>query len=148
MKRNTLTSLALLVIVFLMGACGSTAWDELPGDVANFVTQYFDGEVQSYTETDKGSVVKLKNSATIAFDTNNQWVDVNGNGVPLPKQFLFDRLPSSLYDYIESVEQTGDVMQVRRTTEGYEVWFSNSAISYDDMTETITYFSGSAPSES
>ena len=88
MKRNTLTSLALLVIVALMGACGNNAWDELPSDVANFVNMYFNGEVQSYTETDTGSVVKLRNSATLTFDSNGQWTGVDGNGVPLPQQFL------------------------------------------------------------
>ena len=116
MKRNTLTSLALLVIVALMGACGNNAWDELPSDVANFVNMYFNGEVQSYTETDTGSVVKLRNSATLTFDS-----------------------------YIESVEQTLDVMKVQRTTEGYRVWFADSAINYDNVTETISYFVGSAP---
>ncbi len=145
MKRNTLTSLALLVIVALMGACGNNAWDELPSDVANFVNMYFNGEVQSYTENDSGSVVKLRNSATLTFDSNGQWTCVDGNGVPLPQQFLFDRLPSPLYRYIESVEQTLDVMKVQRTTVGYKVWFADSAINYDNVTETISYFSGSAP---
>ena len=145
MKRNTLTSLALLVIVALMGACGNNAWDELRSDVANFVNMYFNGEVQSYTETDTGSVVKLRNSATLTFDSNGQWTGVDGNGVPLPQQFLFDRLPAPLYRYIESVEQTLDVMKVQRTTEGYRVWFADSAINYDNVTETISYFVGSAP---
>ena len=145
MKRNTLTSLALLVIVALMGACGNNGWDELPSDVANFVNMYFNGEVQSYTETDTGSVVKLRNSATLTFDSNGQWTGVDGNGVPLPQQFLFDRLPAPLYRYIESVEQTLDVMKVQRTPEGYRVWFADSAINYDNVTETISYFVGSAP---
>lgn len=141
MKRNALTSFALFVVLILMGACGNTAWDELPGDVVDFVGRYFNGEVQSYTENKDGSVVKLRNSATISFDSSNGWVDVNGNGVPLPQQFLFDCLPSPLYNYIESVEQTLDVMRVCRVTGGYEVWFADSAIKYDDMTETISYFS-------
>ena len=46
---------------------------------------------------------------------------------------------------MESVEQTLDVMKVQRTTVGYKVWFADSAINYDNVTETISYFSGSAP---
>ena len=43
------------------------------------------------------------------------------------------------------MEQTLDVMKVQRTTEGYRVWFADSAINYDNVTETISYFVGSAP---
>ena len=61
MKRNTLTLIALFAIILMMGACNSTAWDELPSPIASFVDEYFPfGEVESYTDTTNGSVVQIK----------------------------------------------------------------------------------------
>ena len=144
MKRNTLTSLALFVVMIMMGACGNNAWDELPRSISSFVSEYFPyGEVQSYTEINNGSVVKIKNGATLTFDRNYEWIDVNGNGTVLPQNFLFDKLPSTLYDYIESMESVNGVFRVSRSANIINVEFLNSAITYDDDTGTITYPSAS-----
>ena len=140
MKRNTLTLIALFAIILMMGACNSTAWDELPSPIASFVDEYFQfGEVESYTDTTNGSVVQIKKGATLTFNKDYDWIDVNGNGIPLPQNFLYDKLPPVLYDYIESIEHVGDVYRVSRTTDLITVKFHDSEITYDVDTQTITY---------
>ncbi len=97
MIRRFLRLVTTSLLIVVMGACGNNAWEELPSSIVAFVTQYFPyGEIQSYTESSEGSVVKVKNGATLAFDKNYAWTDVNGNGVPLPGDFLFDQLPGDL----------------------------------------------------
>lgn len=144
MKRNTITSFALFVVILMMGACGNNAWDELPRSISSFVSEYFPfGEVQSYTEVKNGSIVKIKNGATLTFDQNYEWTDVNGNGTVLPQNFLFDKLPDTLYDYIESMESVNDVYRVSRSANIITVEFPDSTITYDSDTGTITYPSAS-----
>ncbi len=140
MKGNTLKSLALAILIIIMGACGDDAWDEMPTSISNFVSQYFPfGEIQSYTETADGSVVHIKNGATLTFDRNYSWVDVNGNGATLPVEFLYDCLPESLYDYVESIESLNDVYRVSRQSRIIAIELSDAKITYDEVTGTITY---------
>lgn len=139
MKRNTLTSIALMVIIVMMGACGNSAWDELPQSIQRFVNEYFPfGEIQSYTTGQNGSVVSIKDGATISFNTDYAWVDVNGNGEVLPQQFVYDQLPATLYNYIESMEEDHSIYRVRRSLHIITVEFLDSAIAYDENTGTIT----------
>lgn len=140
MKRNALTSVALFIVIMMMGACGNNVWDELPSRIEAFVTEYFPfGEVESYKTTANGSVLKIKNGATLAFDSDYEWTEVNGNGSTLPQNFLFDELPPVLYGYIDSMERTEDVYSVSRYPDKIMVEFHNSEIEYDRATETITY---------
>lgn len=97
MKRNILTSVILAVVFFLVGACNSDTWDELPTPIANFISQYFPfGELQSYSEDDGGVIVKIKKGATLTFGTDYEWIDVNGNGSLLPQQFIYGTIYFSL----------------------------------------------------
>ena len=83
MKRNTLNFFALMAIIIMMAACNNDAWDELPRPIASFISEYFPfGEVESYRTGDNGSVVQIKNGATLMFDTSYEWTDINGNVVP------------------------------------------------------------------
>lgn len=133
-------SLALAVLIIIMGACGDDAWDEMPTSISNFVSQYFPfGEIQSYTETADGSVVHIKNGATLTFDRNYSWVEVNGNGATLPVEFLYDCLPESLYDYVESIDSLNDVYRVSRQSRIITIELSDAKITYDEVTGTITY---------
>lgn len=140
MKRNTLSFLALMVVIVMMGACGNNAWDELPSPIVAFVSEYFPfGEVESYKVDDNGvATVQIKKGATLKFDKNYEWIDINGNGSTLPQQFLFDKLPPLLYDYIEARESLLDVYSVSRTTNIITIEFLDSRIEYDESTGTIT----------
>ena len=140
MKRNTFSLIALFVIILMMGACSSNAWDELPSPIVSFVDEYFPfGEVESYTSTKDGSVVQIKKGATLTFNNDYDWVDINGNGQTLPQNFLYNKLPPVLYDYIESIEHVGDVYRVSRSGKMISVEFHDSNIEYDETTQTITY---------
>lgn len=148
MKRNTLTSIALIVIILMMGGCGNNVWDELPQKIVFFISEYFpEGEIESYKTSDDGSVVKIKNGATLSFNSDYQWVDVNGNGATLPQQFLFDKLPTNLYDYLESIEAVGGVYRVRHYANIYKVNLLDSELEYDELTATISYPSHTSTSE-
>lgn len=147
MKRNSLSFLALMVIVVLMGACNNNVWDELPSPIANFISEYFPfGEVNTYTVTKDGSVVTIKNGATLKYDNNYEWTDVNGNGQILPEQFLYDNLPPVLYNYIQEMEADNSVYRVIRTDRIIKVEFHDSEVEYDETTGTITYPSVSSNS--
>lgn len=140
MKRNTLTSLFLAVIVIMMGACNNSVWDELPSPIVSFVCEYFPfGEVNSYTVCKSGSTVNIKNGATLKFDNDYEWTDVNGNGEVLPQNFLYDKLPPVVYEYIEAIEHVNEVYRVSRDSKVMKVDFHDSIIEYDESTGTITY---------
>ena len=140
MKRNTLNFFALMAIIIMMAACNNDAWDELPRPIASFISEYFPfGEVESYRTGDNGSVVQIKNGATLMFDTSYEWTDINGNGVPLPQNFLYDKLPDILYRYVESIEMTGSVYRVINESYRIILDFHDSQIEYDKRTRTITY---------
>ena len=140
MKRNTLTALALLVVILMMGACGNNAWDELPTSISRFVTWYFpEGEIESYSTSSQGSTVQIRNGATLKFNNEYEWTEINGNGVPLPDMFLSNQLPEPLYTYIEEMEQQRDVMLLKRTPQVITVEFRDSEIDYDRSTQTISY---------
>lgn len=141
MKRNTLSSIALAVIIILMGACNSDTWDELPSAISRFVSEYFPfGELESYTDNGKGvEVVKIKKGATLTFNSDYDWTDVNGNGVVLPVQFLYDQLPSTLYTYLEAREMQNSVYRVTRTPDYITVDLLDTMVTYNQNSGEITY---------
>lgn len=143
MKRNAFSSVALLIVLAFMGACNSDAWDELPSPIANFISQYFPfGELESYSESDGYEIAKIKKGATLTFDSDYEWTDVNGNGAVLPQQFLYDKLPENLYRYLESVELQYSVYRVVRTPELITVDLLDTVITYNQKTGVITYPEG------
>lgn len=140
MKRNSLTSIALCVVILLMGACNSDTWDDLPSAISRFVSEYFPfGELSSYTENNGVEVVQIKKGATLTFDSDYEWTDVNGNGSVLPQQFLYDQLPSTLYRYIESIEGQYSVYRVVRTPRQITVTLFDSELIYNQNTGEVSY---------
>lgn len=75
----------------------------------------------------------------MTFDKNYEWTDVNGNGVVLPQQFLYDKLPGKLYEYIESLEAQNSVYRVVRTSTLITVTLLDSQLTYNQDTGDITY---------
>ncbi|MDE6384401.1 MAG: PepSY-like domain-containing protein [Paramuribaculum sp.] len=140
MRRNTISFIVLMITIVMMGACGNNAWDELPSPIAKFVSEYFPyGEVASYVVTDKGSTVKIRNGAELTFDTDYNWTKVNGRGATLPQQFIYDQLPSELYDYLEAIETDEGIYCVTRDGQIIVVELLDSKVEYDGTTGTISY---------
>lgn len=148
MRRNILCTIALGVIILLIGACGENAWDDLSTPIQNFIMQYYpEGEVSSQSTADGKTTVQMKNGATLVFDSDGEWIEVNGNGIPLPQVFLFDQLPDQLYKYLTETEQTQRVFRVSRNWKEINVELHDTSVRYDIATGTVTYPSAPAPGE-
>lgn len=140
MKRNSLLSVALGIVITMMGACNSDVWDDIPQAISQFVSEYFPfGELESYTENNGSAVVQIKRGATLTFNRDYEWIDVNGNGVVLPQQFLYDKLPATLYNYLEQLEAQNSVYRVERTPSLIKVTLFDSVLNYDQETGKIRY---------
>lgn len=140
MTRNSLNFVFLIAIIVMMGACGNNVWDDLPEPIVKMVCEYFPGgEVASYVDTDNGSVVKIRNGAELTFDSDYQWVKVDGCGQTVPQQFLFDQLPREFYEYFEALESDSDVYCVSREGRNYTVELLDATVQYDGNTGTVTY---------
>lgn len=140
MRRSTPAYLLLLfTTVMLMAACQETVWNDIPTRITEFISEYFNqGKVESYVESDNGYVVTIKGGAQLSFDEDMAWTDVNGRGEILPQQFLFDCLPSPLYDHLEAIEATQGVYRVRRTFQEYSVVLLDNTITYNPRQGRIT----------
>lgn len=146
MRRNTILTSAIGLIILLAGACNSDTWDEMPQSIANFVSQYFPfGELESYTESNGVEVVKIKKGATLTFDSNYQWIDINGNGSVLPSQFLYDQLPDALWRYIEEGENQNNVYRAQRSGGFITLLLHSTEIKFNQDTGEITYPSAPTP---
>lgn len=133
--------LSLLAAIISFGACSSDALEDTPSAVSKFIVQYFPGQrVKSYTETaDGGHIAVLVNSATILFDDENRWVEIDGEGSTLPEVLLYDQLPPALYSYLQATGQTSGVYAVSRDNFYYKLTMLDTVITYTISSGAITY---------
>lgn len=138
MKKTFLLYIALIALT-VTGCHNDSEYDLLPPGAADFISQYWpDPYIESVTTPSKGETqVVVKNGPTIMFGSNNEWVEIDGNGMPLPQVLLFDQLPSPLYGYLESGEYLGQVFEIDRDPRKYEVEILNGDITYDITTGQI-----------
>lgn len=143
MKKIHITLLFTALWVSLLGvfSCTESDLNQLPSTVKTFVLHYFPGvDVASYTTNSKGIMtVALKNDATLVFNSSNDWIEIQGNGSPLPAELILDQLPAPLYEYLESIEQVDKVYWLKRDSSEIEVGVENTQFSYDLMTQTVVY---------
>lgn len=135
MKRlHPATLLMVLLTLLAIGSCGDDAWSELPGSVFEFVERYYPStDVESYHQDKNTGVqtVKIKNGATLTFNSENNWININGNGVTLPGMLLYDQLPGPLYSYLKEIEEVGGVFAAKRTSEEYILNLLDSEVTYN-----------------
>lgn len=145
MNRGKITILApLLVAILIIGACSNSVWDELPSAISSFISEYFPGMgVSSYSEDEDSYRVQVRNGASLIFDKEYHWTEVEGNGVPLPEVFMYDQLPPALYNYLQGIEQQAGVYGVKRDKDYYKLTMHDTVITYDISTGKITYPNGS-----
>lgn len=131
----------LILISVLTWGCSNDAWDDLPGDISDFITEYFPGSnVKSYTNAaDGGHKVTIANGATLIFNKNNRWIEIDGEGVKLPEVLIYDQLPPALYDYLQSTEQQKSVFAMCRDKHFYKLTMLDTVITYNIDTGGITY---------
>lgn len=139
MKRIILQS--LIAVILLLSSCQSSdIFKELPGPVSNFISMYWPNpaiESYSHPSADVYRVI-IKNGATLEFDSDYLWTDIDGNGMPLPEVLLFDVLPEKLYDYISASQKVNEVFTIKRTPRIYSLTLLDTDIDYDIATETVT----------
>lgn len=134
--------LVLLAAIFLssLSSCGPSPWDDMPASVSNFVDKYFnEGTISEATQTDNGFVVVIKNGAQIIFDSEDQWISVDGRGETLPQMLLTDQLPAKVVDYLRAMELLDGVYKIQRYGGKLTVNLADSYFTYDYATDTLTY---------
>lgn len=142
--HNTPLLLAILMGLMLIGACSNNLWDELPTPIAEFIAEYFPGNgIKSYNVTgDNTYRVKIDNSVSLTFNRGYNWTTVDGNGEELPPVFIQDQLPPALLRYLQENEDTNNVYMVSRDGTYYKITLTDTVITYEIETGTITYPNG------
>lgn len=131
--------LSTLAILLLLIACSSSVWDELPSQISTFISTYYPmSGISKFSETDDQYQVTIKNGATIVFDSNYEWVSINGNGVPLPEIFVTNKLPQKLVTYLTELEETTQVYAAQNDPRTVILTMLNYKISYIKETGEIS----------
>jgi hypothetical protein len=139
-KFKLLVMAIVAATIFSVTACNDdNDYDSLPLEIQQFLTLYFPGDkIGEVIPYEGGYIVNLQNSATLTFNASNAWVKVDGNGNTLPSIFLFDQLPSQLYENIIITDNIAEVYSVSRKDGVYTVAFLNYTIAYDSATDEFT----------
>lgn len=140
--RN-ITAIQFIIIAALsatLTACDdNNDFDQMPSQIQSFVSEYYPGiSVADYSFDDGTYHVTLSNSAYLRFNSSISWITVDGRGATLPRQLLYDQLPTILYQYLETTSNVGDVYSATRTTAIYTLSLLDSTVVYDIATQKIT----------
>lgn len=140
-----LAAMMSAALLFVSSSChNNEEWDEMPQEIADFVSKYFPGEgIGSYSHSSTGYHVRIDDGPGITFDNNYVWEVVDGYGMPLPQVMLFDQLPPRLYAYLQDSQQLDSVFSMERDSLRYTLSLLNSDLIYDIKTGAI---SGTVPS--
>lgn len=138
--RHIYIFIMLVAAVVIPTSCQhSDEFKELPDPIAKFVSQYWPNPaIASYTHpaADK-YVVIIKNGPSLTFNGDYEWTELDGNGLPLPRVLLFDRMPSPLYRYLEETTSTEGVFKIVRTPRLFTLTLLDSILTYDPATGEI-----------
>ncbi|MCM1164354.1 MAG: hypothetical protein NC339_08930 [Muribaculaceae bacterium] len=139
--RHLYSLLAIMVISLCQGCTSSEAWDSLPTSIADFITQYYPGSnVTDYDKYDDDSYyVKINNGATLRFNSDLQWTEIDGNGVTIPEVLAYDQFPPELFAFLQSTSQQRDIYGVKRDRKFYKLTMLDTVLTYDIQTGRITY---------
>lgn len=133
---------AFLGLLLLM-ACSSSLWDDLPQPIANFISTYYPmSGISEYNEHNGDYYVTIKNGASLVFDSNYNWLEVNGNGVVLPELFVQDALEPKLLQYLMELELTDDVYAATNDPREVILDMLNYKIRYIKETGEISQIGG------
>lgn len=130
--------MSILVLI----ACGDTLWDELPSPISTFITTYYPNSgISNYKEKDDNYYVTIKNGASLVFDNNFNWIQINGNGVPIPQIFIFNEM-QKIYQYLEARELTSDLMEAKNEPRTILLTFTDFRLEYIKETGDIRTYTG------
>lgn len=101
----------------------------LPPKAIQFLNTHFSGiEIKKikYERDDREYEVELRSGHEIEFDSDGNWLEIEGEYSPLPKSII-DMIPSKIAVYISRNYPRKPIIQIKRKTYGYRVDLSNSA---------------------
>lgn len=119
-------------IAVLFASCSNNnLYDDMPQEIQKFISQYYpNSALESFTSSETSYTVIIKNGPTMTFNDQYRWIQVNGNGMPLPQVLLFNDFPPSLYEYLQESENTNDVFNVTRNKIAYTVQLTSETLTY------------------
>ena len=137
---NIIVSLAIALALCALPSCDhSELWDELPYQITKFINNYYpDSQLQSVSDAGGSYHVRIENGPGMTFDSDEQWVAVDGYGMPLPHVLLFDQLPPAVYSYLQETEQLNSVFSISRDNGKYTIVLLDTTIYYDTATDKLT----------
>lgn len=114
-------------------------YNEVPQPIITFITQYWPNPViREYSHPSSNVYeIEIKNGPSLDFDGNFAWTEIDGNGMPLLRELLYDQLPTELYQYLESGSYLEQVFEVDRNARTYNVDLLNVDLVYDIATGVI-----------
>lgn len=138
--RNLYIHISIWMLAATVTSCSNDTAETsaLPGEIATFVSRYFpEIGVQAYSFNNGVYSVQLHNSALLQFNASMKWTDVDGRGNVLPEIFLFDEMPSPLYEYLETTDNLNGVYNVSRNNLIYTLTLTDSYLTYDIATGEV-----------
>lgn len=131
--------LLLIPLSFIAGCSANDLYEDMPGEIQSFVSQYYpNSQLENFTSSETTFTVTLKNGPTMVFDSDYQWIKVDGNGSVLPQVLLFNDLPPALYNYLQETEDTNSVFCLTRNSTTYTAKLLDDLLTYDIATGDIT----------
>lgn len=137
--NNIFRSFFAMLALILFSCSHSDLYDGMPRQIQSFISQYFpNSQLSNFTDTDTSYNVIIKDGPSISFDTNYNWIFINGNGSQLPQVLMFNDLPPKLYSYLEETEDTKNVYEASRNSKEYTLTLLDYTLHYDIATGEIT----------
>lgn len=137
--------LTLTALTTLLTGCTDNEPSEsvaLTPEINHFISLYYpDTSISSSYLSNGVYTVNLHDSASLQFNSANEWTKVDGRGATLPEIFLYDCLPSKLYQYLESTSNLNEVFSASRSATSYTLSLLDSTVSYNISTTDISYLS-------
>lgn len=116
----------------------SQLWNEVPAEISRFINDYYPNSALDAVTFYKDIYhIRLKNGPGLTFNDKEQWITVNGYGMPLPEVLLFDQLPPSLFSYLQETEQLGSVFSLSRNKNIYTVTLLSRSLRFNASTEEL-----------
>lgn len=142
MRKYNLIAIIIFAVTVIISCRGTDEYSELPRPIAHFISLYWPNpEVSNFTQSDESTYeVYVKNGPTLKFNSDYEWISINGNGVSLPEVLLYDCLPDRLYSYLTSLSLLADCFSIERTPQIYTLTMLNFNVTYDITTGTIRQF--------
>ncbi len=132
--------IVLSCLPVMLSGCNSEEWKSMPDSIQRFVLHYYPGAViESYYDNSSGYYVDIKDGASIVFSAPDAWQSLNGNGVTLPRIFIENEMPVTLYRYLLETESVAGVYAVARDARVYRLTMFDSDLVYNISTDKITY---------